>query len=142
MKKTLRTAALLCASSGILFSTASCMGSSAEAESRAEVADAFAGKTKIGQPERCIATSNISSTNVVSGRIIDFNMRGNKVYRSVLPARCPGLAFEETISYEASFGQLCRVEQIRVVHNSGGRLDFGASCSLGPFQQIADAGDD
>ena len=91
---------------------------------------------KIGEPINCVNLRNIRSTNVVDDRTIDFKMNGGKTYRNDLGSKCPSLGFEERFSYRTSLNQLCNVDIIRVLHNYGGRLQEGAGCGLGKFQQI------
>ncbi len=92
--------------------------------------------TEIGEPENCIRRSQIRSTDVISDSIIDFKMRGGDVYRNSLPNRCSGLAFEEAFSYRTSVNQLCSVDIIRVIDNSGGAIRERNACGLGKFQKI------
>ncbi|SIN59720.1 hypothetical protein SAMN02745824_0253 [Parasphingorhabdus marina DSM 22363] len=92
--------------------------------------------TEIGEPENCIRRSQIRSTDVISDSIIDFKMRGGDIYRNTLPNRCSGLAFEEAFSYRTSVNQLCSVDIIRVIDNSGGGIRERNACGLGKFQKI------
>ncbi|MEO0439328.1 MAG: hypothetical protein AAF067_00485 [Pseudomonadota bacterium] len=91
---------------------------------------------EIGEPENCIRRSQIRSTDVISDSIIDFKMRGGDIYRNTLPNRCSGLAFEEAFSYRTSVNQLCSVDIIRVIDNSGGGIRERNACGLGKFQKI------
>ena len=90
----------------------------------------------VGQPANCVFTRNIRSTKVVDKYTIDFKMRNGKTYRNVMANSCPGLTNEKAFSYRTSTSQLCNVDIIRVLENYGGRLETGASCGLGKFQQI------
>jgi hypothetical protein len=72
---------------------------------------------------------------VLSDRIIDFELRDGRVLRNVLPASCPGLAFQEAFAYNTSLSRLCSVDIITVLERAGG-LRRGASCGLGPFQPV------
>jgi len=92
------------------------------------------GASKAGNPENCISITQIRSTKVVSDRVIDFEMNGNRVYRNVLPISCPTLANEERFAYRTSVAQLCAIDTITVLRNPG--LDRGPTCGLGPFQPV------
>ena len=46
----------------------------------------------VGAPEDCIRASDISHTRIRNDSTIDFVMRGQQVYRNVLPHSCSGLA--------------------------------------------------
>jgi hypothetical protein len=96
----------------------------------------LAAYTPVGEPVNCIDTSRIDSTNVVSNNVIDFKMRGGKVYRNTLPISCSGLVFEDRFSYRTSTNRLCNVDTIRILHDFGGRLEEGAGCGLGKFQPV------
>ena len=99
----------------------------------------LADYTPVGEPVSCIDINRIDSTNVVSNSVIDFKMRGGKVYRNTLPASCSGLVFEDRFSYRTSIGRLCNVDTIRVLHSYGGRLEEGVGCGLGKFQPVEKA---
>lgn len=90
----------------------------------------------IGEPINCVNLRSIRSTHVVDDKTIDFKMAGGKTYRNDLGSKCPSLGFEERFSYRTSLSQLCNVDIIRVLHDYGGRLEEGAGCGLGKFQQI------
>lgn len=90
----------------------------------------------VGSPKSCVSIQQIRSTDVVDSRTIDFKMTGGKTYRNALSHSCPGLDFSEAFSYKTSTNQLCSVDIIRVVENYGGRLNEGAGCGLGKFQQV------
>jgi hypothetical protein len=78
----------------------------------------------------CLQLSSIEHTEVVDDRTILFHMRDGSHYRNVLPARCPGLKFEDGFSYATSIDQLCsNVEIIRVLRR-------GTSCGLGAFEKL------
>jgi len=73
---------------------------------------------------------------VIDDQTIDFKMRGGDIYRNRLPNRCGGLGFEEAFSYKTSTNQLCSVDIIHVLSQTGGRLDTRGACGLGKFQKI------
>ncbi len=101
---------------------------------QADLADqrALAEARPIGPAESCIPVRNIDYTRVRSDRVIDFYMKGRRVYRSQLNLSCPQLGFEERFAYKTSVDRLCSVDIITVLTASGP----GASCGLGPFQPI------
>ena len=86
-----------------------------------------------GAPERCIQTSRIQRTTVHDDRTIDFHL-GRDVYRNTLPARCPGLGFEERFAYQTTIGQLCSSDTITVLQSGGGVR--GPTCGLGEFVPV------
>lgn len=90
----------------------------------------------VGEGETCIRTQAIRQSKVRSDQVIDFEMRGGKVYRSTLPNRCPRLGFEEAFSYRTSINQLCKQDIIQVVTPLAGQLDTGPSCGLGEFVPV------
>jgi hypothetical protein len=90
----------------------------------------------IGTPVNCVNTYQIRSTKIIDDRTIDFEMAGKKLYRNTLPYSCPSLKSEERFSYKPTGSQLCSVDIIRVLNNYGGRLQEGAGCGLGKFQEI------
>ncbi len=90
----------------------------------------------IGEAKNCVNLRSIRSTNVVDNQTIDFKMNGGKTLRNVLPYSCPSLKMQDAFSYRTSLNQLCSVDVIRVLNNYGGRLNEGAACGLGKFQQV------
>ena len=111
-------------------------GAFGPAERRAKQLAAY---TPVGEPVNCIDTNRIDSTNVVANNVIDFKMRGGKVFRNTLPASCSGLVMEDRFSYRTSIGRLCNVDTIRVLHSFGGHLEEGVGCGLGKFQPVEKA---
>ncbi|QOT72780.1 hypothetical protein H5V43_06620 [Sphingobium fuliginis] len=103
-------------------------------------APALAGKAPAnlvpaGKPVDCVQLNAIRSTEVRDDRTIDFIMNGNKVYRNILPMSCPSLGFERRFLYKTSLSQLCSVDIITVLYQTGG-LQRGPSCGLGKFQPM------
>ncbi|MEW4467379.1 hypothetical protein AB1K62_06075 [Parasphingorhabdus sp. JC815] len=90
----------------------------------------------VGEAQSCISRSSIRTTDVIDDQTIDFKMLNGDIYRNKLPNKCSGLAFEEAFSYRTSTNQLCNVDIIRVLDNTAGRINQGASCGLGKFQKI------
>ncbi|MEH6829069.1 MAG: hypothetical protein V7665_13240, partial [Parasphingorhabdus sp.] len=79
---------------------------------------------------------HIRSTDVIDDQTIDFKMVNGDIYRNNLPNKCGGLGFEEAFSYKTSTNQLCNVDIIHVLAQTGGQLDTRGVCGLGKFQQI------
>jgi hypothetical protein len=92
--------------------------------------------TAIAKPQGCVQLQNIRETRVIDDSTIDFYLRDGKVLRNTLPNRCPQLGFERAFSYSTSISQLCNVDIITVLQQSGG-IRRGASCGLGMFTPIA-----
>lgn len=90
--------------------------------------------TPDGKPQSCIQIHQISSTRVHGDQVIDFVMRGGKVYRNTLPYACPNLGFEERFSYTTSLSVLCSTDIITVLYTTP--LSAGPSCGLGEFQPV------
>ncbi len=114
-----------------LIAVASLLGSSSYAQDMA-MAD------RETDAEHCVSLNLIDRTDVIDDRNILFYMRGDRVYRNILPHRCPGLAFEEKFMYRTSLGQLCDVDIITVLDDIGFGLRMGASCGLGMFYPITE----
>lgn len=90
----------------------------------------------IGTPERCINPRNISASQVLDNKTIEFRMFGNKFYRSNLDQSCPGLSRGDPITYQIRGSQLCSVETFTVLQTTAGRLETRATCGFGKFQEI------
>ena len=118
-----------------ILATGGCAATGTEMGSKASAEEDHVIRT-IGEPKSCIIRSSIRSTDVIDSQTIDFEMRNGDIYRNTLPNKCSGLAFEEAFSYKTSTNQLCNVDIIRVLDQTGGRLDTREACGLGKFQQI------
>jgi len=92
--------------------------------------------TVLGEGQNCIMRDQVRQTRVRSDRVIDFELQSDKVYRSTLPQRCPGLGFERAITYQTSINQLCTQQIVYVLQNVGGVPRRGAGCSLGKFVPV------
>ena len=90
--------------------------------------------TPDGKPESCISLTSIQASHVRGDQVIDFEMRGGRIYRNTLPQSCPGLGFEERFSYKTSLSQLCSTDIITVFTTNPPMR--GASCGLGEFQPV------
>ncbi len=89
--------------------------------------------------ERCVNLAALDSTEIIDDRNILFYMRGDQIYRNVLPRRCFGLQRNDAFSYRTNARQLCNVDTITVLQPFGGGLDEGATCRLGPFYPVVEA---
>jgi hypothetical protein len=87
----------------------------------------------------CVSLSQVDRTEVIDDTTILFYMRGNRIYRNVLPHRCPGLNREQAFMYRVTTSQLCNVDVITVLDRIGAGFMPGASCGLGKFQPISEA---
>ncbi|MEM7665173.1 MAG: hypothetical protein AAF250_04905 [Pseudomonadota bacterium] len=122
----------------VLLSGAIAIASCAPIESDGRADPTLAGppvKT-LGEARNCINRSQIRQTRVRSDQVIDFEMRGGRVFRSVLPNSCPRLGFEEGFTYNTSINQLCNTEIIFVLEQFGGQIRRGAGCGLGEFVPV------
>ncbi len=86
-----------------------------------------------GEARNCLQSSTIRSTKVQDDSTIDFTTTRGEVFRNTLPARCPGLAFEDRFGYQTSTGQLCNVDTVTLIYSDGRR---GVTCGLGKFAPI------
>jgi hypothetical protein len=87
----------------------------------------------VGEPVNCIDTNLIANTRVHDDRTIDFEMRGDRLYRNTLPYRCTGLGFERRFAYKTTIGRLCGIDSITVLQSGGIN---GPTCGLGEFVPI------
>lgn len=92
--------------------------------------------TVVGEAQSCIPIAQLRQSRVRDDRTIDFEMVGDKVYRNILPSRCPRLGFEEAFTYATSLSQLCNTDIIYVLETTGGELRRGAACGLGDFVPV------
>lgn len=91
----------------------------------------------VGKPVNCVRIAEIDESRVRSNDVIDFYMKGGKVYRVRLPNGCPQLGFEERFSYKASTQELCSSDIITVLTGPG--IGPGPSCGMGDFQEVTGA---
>jgi len=107
-----------------------------DGEGRADPAAAGPAVEVLGEGQSCINRNQIRQTLVRSDQVIDFEMRGGKVYRNILPNSCPGLGMERAFTYDTTIDQLCSPEIIYVLQNFGGTPQRGAGCGLGRFVPV------
>lgn len=87
----------------------------------------------VGDPVNCVETNLIANTRVHDDRTIDFEMRGDRIYRNTLPYRCSGLGFQERFAYKTTIGRLCSTDTITVLQSGGVN---GPTCGLGEFVPV------
>ncbi|QIQ87854.1 hypothetical protein [Erythrobacter sp.] len=90
----------------------------------------------VGKAQNCIPLAQIRQTPVRSDDVIDFEMRGGKVYRNVLPNSCPQLGLWEAFTYDTEITRLCSAEIIYTLQQIGGGVQRGAGCGLGQFVPV------
>ena len=88
--------------------------------------------------ERCLSTRSIRDTDILSDRMILFEMPGNKHYLNNLSYECRGLRRAGSFSYQTRAGRLCNVDTIRVIEQFGGSIREGIGCGLGLFYPITE----
>lgn len=88
--------------------------------------------------KRCLMVTAIKRTKIVDDQNILFYTPDHKVYNNHLPHACNGLAAANTFKYETSLSQLCNVDFITVLHQTGDGYMAGASCGLGLFEPTTD----
>jgi hypothetical protein len=87
--------------------------------------------------ERCVALNRVSNTEVIDDQNILFHMRGGDIFVNRLPYRCPGLRRDRVIMYRTSAQQLCDLDVITVLDNTGFGFTPGPSCGLGRFYPVS-----
>lgn len=107
-----------------------------DGETRTDPALAGPAVKTVGEAKSCISIGQIRESRVRSDQVIDFEMRGRSIYRSVLPRPCPRLGFERAFTYETSINQLCKQDIIYVLEQVGGNVRRGAGCGLGEFVPV------
>lgn len=88
----------------------------------------------------CLSLTRIKSSEVLDRRHILFRMSGGKAYVNKLPRKCGGLSRHKPFMYRTSLNQLCDLDIITVLNDSGFGFTPGASCGLGLFYPINDEG--
>lgn len=91
------------------------------------------------ESERCVSLTRLKDTDILNERNILFILRGNKIYRNVLPRRCPSLRNNRAISYRPTLNRLCESDLITVLEDPGFGSMAGPSCVLGKFYLMTEA---
>jgi Family of unknown function (DUF6491) len=84
----------------------------------------------------CLPLREIKSQQAIDDSNIVFTLRNGKSYKNTLDAQCWGLKFENRFSIESQAGQMCKMDQIRVIQSVDIADHFrspGSSCTLGYF---------
>ncbi len=115
--------------------TAACAPADPAARAAAQAARVPEARV-LGAGQSCIDNSQIRASVVRSERVIDFEMRGGKVYRNTLKSACPGLSFDRAITYETSINQLCTPQIVYSLQTIAGVPQRGAACALGEFVPV------
>lgn len=92
------------------------------------------GARLAGEARTCVPINQLRRSIVRSDRVIDWEVSGRQMYRTVLAQSCPQLGFEQRFTYSTSLTQLCAQDIITVLQ--GPSIQPGASCGLAPFQPI------
>ena len=91
-------------------------------------------------PQECLLVSQIDETDAIDDQNIIFRTRSDKVYRTHLPRKCPGLERENRFAYEARNARLCSIDTITVLEQRFGvGLQGGFTCRLGEFIPLSPA---
>jgi hypothetical protein len=88
----------------------------------------------------CLSLSRIQNSEVLDNQHIVFRVNGGKSFLSTLPHKCPGLSRHDPYMYRTSLNQLCDLDIITVLRDSGIGLMPEASCGLGRFYAIDEQG--
>jgi hypothetical protein len=85
-----------------------------------------------GPEQSCIRLAEVTNSEVRNDWTIDFERGSHKrIYRSVMPHRCPGLNIVRAFSYQTSLDRLCSTDIVHPLASGG--LERGPGCGLGPF---------
>ena len=84
----------------------------------------------------CIPMRNIRTTDVLGDRALLFRMRSGEDYINILPHKCVGLRPNRPLMYETRQNQLCHLDIVRILDNSGFGLRPIMSCGLGRFHPV------
>jgi hypothetical protein len=88
--------------------------------------------------ERCVSLTRLGRTEVIDDRNVLFHMRGNRIFRNVLPRRCRGLFREQAFSYRTAATRLCEKDLITVITRAGPGNMAGPTCALGKFYPVTE----
>lgn len=91
----------------------------------------------VGEPVTCLLIPSIRESLVRDDWTIDFRTNNNRWYRNTLANRCNSLGFERAFTYATSLSQVCNVDIITVIANTGGPGPMArGSCGLGQFTPV------
>lgn len=100
------------------------------------VAVAAAETQKPENAVNCLQLNRIQNTDIIDNKRIVFQSGMNDYYLNTLPYACHGLKINDSFIYETSINQLCHVDTIKVLDQTGPGISSGASCGLGYFEPI------
>lgn len=106
----------------------------------AGAADVAAPAAAAAKTEDCLAINRIEQTRIVDKRTVLFYYSPTEIYKNVLPRDCNGLQRDTTLKYKSSINQLCSVDVITPLVQTGGSYMPAGSCGLGKFERIDKAG--
>ncbi len=90
-------------------------------------------------PRHCLSLIRIKNSYVLDKNSILFKTVNNEYYVNRLPHACPGLTRTSPIMYRTSLNELCDLDIITVLDNTGFGLLPQASCGLGLFSPVSEA---
>lgn len=88
----------------------------------------------------CLDLQRIERTEVIDNKTIIFHMNGKAKWKNEMPFNCPQLKWEDRFLFRSSINKICSVDTITVLSSIGGGFQPGASCGLGKFTALDDAG--
>lgn len=100
------------------------------------VAVAAAETQKPENAVNCLQLNRIQNTDIIDNKRIVFQSGVNDYYLNTLPYACHGLKVNDSFIYETSINELCHVDTIQVLDQTGPGVSSGASCGLGYFEPI------
>lgn len=120
----------------LLTAAALSLGSCGEKTHPAERAPVSPAARVVGEPTNCIPRSQFRETRIRDDSTIDFMRTSTTGWRNTLSNRCPGLRSANAFTFRSTGSQVCSVDVIHVLQNTGGRPSRGAGCGLGQFVPI------
>ncbi len=88
------------------------------------------------RPLHCLNMMRIDHTDILDSRHMLFTMTTKRLYLNTLPAGCAGMRPHDPYLTRTSLTQLCDLDIITVLHQTGFGFMPGASCGLGMFQPV------
>ncbi len=104
-----------------------------------EVLATTLGEEAYGNVERCLPQHAYDRTEVLDQQHILFWGRGGKAWLNTLSAKCPGLRKRDTLTFELTQSQLCRMDTVSSVdYGIFGVQRVSGRCALGDFVEIGE----
>ena len=107
----------------------------------AVIAEILAGpdETDYGESERCIISSRIDHTEVLSDRFIVFHMRGGEKYVVQFERRCPGLRRNGLTRFERRSVRICASDTVQGLYGMSPDIgSWGPRCILPEFEPVTE----